>query len=179
MWALLSAETRATFGSDVASFRRGAARGLGDGVGALDPRARVILARRVGRWAVAAIAGERVVDGERGRFAWGAAFVREHGGWRLELGGVAFEGLAPEPLEATGARPELGVRADGAGEVVLVRLWLDGKPVAARRVAELPFRARVSGRPSAPLAPGFHALVVFAATRDSAGALAWPFEVRR
>ena len=178
MWELLSDETRATFGSSLVSFRRGPGRELGDGVGALQPRARVILARRVGRWGVAAIAGERVIEGERGRYAWGAAFVRERGGWKLELGGVAFEGLAPEPLEETEPRPELGVRADGAGEVVRALLWLDGKPVASRRVSELPFTARLSARPAAALAPGFHELVVFAATRDTAGALAWPFEVR-
>ena len=91
---------------------------------------------------------------------------------------MAFEGLAPEPSEETEPGAELGVRADAAGEIVRMLLWLDGRPVGARRVSELPFTARLTAQPRAALAPGVHTLVVFAATRDTAGALAWPFEVR-
>jgi hypothetical protein len=180
MWTLLSAPTQASLGPTYASFRRGAAFEFREGFGSVAPTARVILSRTLnGRWAVAAVSGPRVVEGEREHFAYGAALVRERGGLRLELGGLVFAGHRPEPnTTVDAARPQLSVRASAGQNVADVHAWLDGRALATARGAEdPPFTATIRGVPARPLAPGLHEAVVFAAAGQTAAASAWSFVV--
>ena len=177
-WALLSPETRASMGPTLPEFRRGVAADLEQGLGDLAGRAGVVLSRRVGRWGLAAVAGERVVDGEREHYAYAAAFRLVRGQWRVELGGAVAALLEPGPLDETDAQPELGVKLDASGPLKQALMWLDDRPQAVRRRDEGPFSARLSGRADRPLGPGFHTAVALATTPDTAAAAAWPFEVR-
>ncbi|HSC90409.1 MAG TPA: hypothetical protein VLB86_02000 [Gaiellaceae bacterium] len=177
-WALLSPETRASMGPTLPEFRRGVAADLEQGLGDLAGRAEVVLARRVGRWGLAAVAGERVVEGEREHYAYAAAFRLVRGEWRVELGGAVAALLEPGPLDETDAEPEIGVKLDASGPLKQALMWLDDRPQAVRRRDEGPFSARLSGRVDRPLAPGFHTAVALATTPDTAAAAAWPFEVR-
>jgi hypothetical protein len=180
MWTLLSAPTQASFGPTYAIFRRGVAFEFHEGVGSLAPQARVILSRTLPRgWAVAAVAGERVEEGEREYFAYGAALVREGGALRLELGGVAFSDHRPGPNdEVSESRPRLAVRASAGMNVTEVRAWLDGRALpAGRGASDPPFTARIRALPGRALAPGRHDVVVFAAAGRTAAASAWSFAV--
>lgn len=182
LWARLSAPTRAGLGGTVAGFRGDAGADLVSFLGRVRGRPRVVLSRRVGRrWAVAAIAGRRPAggDGEDEDFAYAVALRRAGAAWRIELGGVIVGGVRPSPLDEVEPTPPL--RADvAAGERPRVfLLWLDGRAVAARAEADTPFAARIRARPARPLRAGRHTGVAFAATRDAAGAVAWPFTVGR
>ena len=178
MWSLLSKDTRAGFGGTLARFRRDAGADYADQFELLSG-ARVLLARRLGRFAVAAIAGMRPPDeGEKPEeYAFALALVREDGGWRVETGGLVLEGMKPGTLDETDRRPQLGARADAAGPVGRLVLWLDGRPFPIARTSELPFTAEIDGRPPRELMPGVHRAVVFANGGGTAAAVAWPFLV--
>jgi hypothetical protein len=179
MWNLLSDPTQASIGPTFADFRGGASANFQTGLGTIAANAKVILSRRLDNdWAVAAVAGDRTVDGKREHYAYGAALLPEEGSLKLELGGVVITGYKPEPLEDVDASPELAANVGAGGDLLDVRMWLDGKPFEAERGAEdTPFTATLRGRPEQPLAPGEHEIVVFAATSETATATAWTFQV--
>lgn len=179
MWDLLTWPTRKSIGPTFADFRRGAAVELREGVGTLAGTPRVVLSRVVvERWGAAALAGQRLVDGELENFAYGAALVREGGGWRLELGGVVIGGLEPEPLSETDAQPAISANVAAGGDIEVLAIWLDGKPLPAVAKSEMHFAAEVSARPRRALAPGRHEVVVFALSDVTASAIAWTFSVQ-
>ena len=182
MWGLLSPETQASFGQTLARFSAGNAHEFEEGVGTLAPAPKVILSRRLDpTWSVAAVAGDRTVEGELEYFTYAAALKSARGGLKLELGGIVASGHRPEPMtEIDERRPELAVNLAAGADIVEALLWLDGSRISARRGAdERPFTATLSGRPRRPLAPGRHQVVVFAATRGTAEASAWTFVVKR
>jgi hypothetical protein len=178
MWTLLSKATHASFGPSLRQFSRGTAPELAENFEDFR-QARVALSRVLGeRWAVGAVVGRYETDEDEPEpAAYAAALRREDGRWRLELGGVVIARLEPDPLEEVGRRPELRAEAEAGREIDRMLVWLDGRPVAVRPERKLPFTAEIQGVPERPLEPGDHAMVVFAETRDTAGALAWPFEV--
>jgi hypothetical protein len=178
MWALLSEPTRRSIGPGVASFARGTAPDLimsfedfRDG--------RILLSRRLDDvWAVGAIAGrDEPEDGDPEPAAYAAALRREGATWRIELYGLVIARLRPEPLDTTGDRPEVRAEAQAGDDVERMLLWLDGDAARVPYAWTSAFTAEVRGRPSEPVREGEHALVVFAATRSTAAALAWSFEV--
>lgn len=178
MWALLSEATRASIGPSFRQFSGGTAPELSENFEDFE-QARVTLSRALDdRWAIGAVVGlYESEDEEPEPAAYAAALRREDGRWRLELGGVVVARLEPDPLEEVGRRPELRAEAEAGGEIERMLVWLDGRPVGVRPERKLPFTAEIRGVPDRPLAPGDHALVVFAETQDTAGALAWPFAV--
>lgn len=180
MWNLLTEPTRASIGPTFEDFRADAAINFQSGLGTLAPTAKVILSRKLADdWAVAAVSGDRTVEGKKERFAYGAALLPEAGTFKLELGGVVVAGFKPDPLaELDDPRPTLGANVGAGGDLTDVRMWLDGKPFPAKRGAnDTPFTASLSGKPDSPLAPGIHEVVVFAATSATATATAWSFTV--
>jgi hypothetical protein len=180
MWALLSDPTQASFGPTFAAFRRGAAFEFRDGLGSLAPNARVTFSRTLaGGWAVAAVSGERNTEGERERFAYAAALVRERGALRLELGGIVFSDHRPEPNgDIKETRPRLSVKASAGRNVTAVRAWLDGRALPTTRGADdPPFTATIRALPDRVLSRGLHEVVVFAAAGDTAAAASWGFVV--
>ncbi|MGE5691467.1 MAG: hypothetical protein ACM33B_13000 [Pseudomonadota bacterium] len=177
MWPLLSPETQETMGPTLPEFRRGLAFDVHNDVSTFRSMPRVVLSRRVGRWAVATVTGDRVRDdGEQERWAYGAAFRLVDGRWRLELGGVAFAGLHPVPNDEEDATPVLRAEADASGRLLRAAFWLDGAPQRVVRVGSRPFSGAFRGDPQG-VAPGFHVVTVLATTPDTAAAVAWPFEV--
>jgi hypothetical protein len=182
MWNLLSEPTRASIGPTFADFRGGAAQEFEAGLGSLAPSAKVILSRSLrDDWSVAAVAGEREVEGEEEPeyYAYGAAMLPENGEPKLELGGVVITGYKPDPLAVLDdPKPKLAANVGAGGDLTDVRMWLDGKPFPTERGAnDTPFTATLRGQVASPLAPGRHEVVVFASTSDTATATAWTFEV--
>jgi hypothetical protein len=181
MWALMSGPTQASIGPTFEDFRAGASQELEAGLGSLAATAKVIFSRKLpDDWAVAAVAGDRTIDGKTEHYAYGAALFPENGALKLELGGVVITGYKPEPLEELDdPRPKLAANVGAGGDLTDVRMWLDGKPFPAERGAnDAPFTATLRGQPEQPLKPGRHAIVVFAATDGTATVTAWTFTVK-
>lgn len=167
MRRLLSAPTRASFGPGAAEEVARQLEGFAD--------ARIVLAADLGDgWGVGAVSG-RDEDGDPA--AWAAALRREEGAWRVELGGVFFTRLRPQPLKETEPDPEIRVEAQAGGEVDDVRVWLDSRELRAHAFRRAPFTREVWGRLAGETSPGVHTLVAFAVAGETAGAFAWPFEV--
>jgi hypothetical protein len=177
MWALLSRPTRLSIGPTLAAFARGTAPELAKDVE--DFRGgRVLLSRRLDDvWAVGAVSGRYVQDGESEPAGYAAALRREEGTWRIELGGLVIARLRPEPLDRTGDRPAFRAEAQAGAQIERMLLWLDGGATSVGRSWTSPFSAELRGRPRSGLASGEHVVVVFASTEDTAAALAWTFEV--
>lgn len=178
MWAMLSPATRESLGPTFPEFRRDVALELTDGIGTIARGGEVVLARGLAPGlGLAALAGERTVDGEVEDYAYAAAFVRMGGAWRLEIGGAAVNTLEPDPEETTGRTPELKASVQAPGRVERLLLWLDGEPVAGRRDDDGLFSATLRAEPDGELADGRHVLVVFGSGGGAAVAAAWPFRV--
>src|SRR5918999_5827871 len=97
MWGQLSGPTQASIGPTLDEFRATTASELQEGLGTLAKTARVILSRELpGDWGVAAIAGEREIEGDTEYYAYGVALAQEGGQWKIELGGVVITGLKPD-----------------------------------------------------------------------------------
>ena len=179
MWNLLTGPTQASIGPTLDEFRATTAIELQEGLGTLANSARVILSRELpDDWAVAAIAGERDVEGDTEYYAYGVAMAQEEGQWKIELGGVVITGLKPDPLAETDARPDVKASVGAGGDLGQVLMWLDGKPLPANRTGDSPFAASLSARPARALAPGRHEVVVFAASELTATAVAWTVSVQ-
>ena len=179
MWNLLTEPTQASIGPTLDEFRTTTAIELQEGLGTLAKSARVILSRELPQdWGVAAIAGEREVEGDTEYYAYGVAMAQEEGQWRIELGGVVVTALKPDPLAETDARPDIEANVGAGGELGQVLMWLDGKPLPATRSGDSPFAASMSARPARALAPGRHEVVVFASSELTATAVAWTFSVQ-
>jgi hypothetical protein len=178
MWALLSEPTRRSVGPGVKSFEVGTApditKSFEDFRGG-----RVLLSRSLDdEWAVGAVTGRyEPEDGEPEPAAYAAALRHEGETWRIELYGLVIARLRPEPLGTTDDRPEVRAEAQAGDEIDRMLLWLDDVAASAPYVRTSAFTGEVRGRPSEPVPGGEHALVVFAKTRATAGALAWSFEV--
>ena len=178
MWSELSIPTRASLGPTLQDFSGGNASEFALGLGTLAPSARIVLSRQIGdSYGVAAIAGTRKVDGKDEEFAYGAALLQEDNRWKLELGGIVITGLAPEPLEKVGRRPQIASNVGAAGQLIELHMWLDGKPLRVRNNGLTPFTAKLTAVPPTPLKAGRHVAITFAATDETATATAWPFTV--
>ena len=179
MWGLLTGPTQASLGPTLDDFRTTSATELQEGLGTLAGTARVILSRRLPNdWGIAAIAGEREVEGESEYYAYGVALAQEAGAWKIELGGVVVTGLKPDPLAETDANPAIAANIGAGGELDQALMWLDGEPLRARRSSDSPFAAALSAQPPEALAPGPHEVIVFGSTDITASAIAWTFSVQ-
>lgn len=168
MRALMSVDTRASFGPGAVEEIARQLEGFAE--------ARIVLGRPLDeRWAVGAVAG-RNEEGEPA--AWAAALRLESDRWRVELGGVFFTRMRPAPLEKTDPRAEIRVEAQAGGEVDELRTWVGERPIRAHAFRRQPFTREIWGRLQAALPEGQHTLVAFASAGETAGAFAWPFEVR-
>jgi hypothetical protein len=178
MWAELSVPTRASIGPTLGDFQEGRSSEFRQGLGTLADSARVVLSRQVGgQFGVAAIVGTRTVGGEEEEFAYGVALLNEDGKWKLELGGLIITGLLPEPLSVAKPDATIASNVGAAADITELHMWLDGKPLEVRNEGETPFTAELSATPSPPMAAGRHVAVTFAATSETATAIAWPFSV--
>ena len=180
MWTLLTEPTQASIGPTLDDFRGDAAINFQSGLGTIAKNARVILSRKLADdWSVAAVIGDRTVDGKKEEFAYGTAMLPERGGPKIELGGVVITGQKPDPTSTiTETQPTIAANVGAGGDLKDVRMWLDGKGFPAQRGAnDTPVTATLRGKPEEPLAKGLHTVVVFAATEETATASAWTFTV--
>lgn len=167
MHALMSADTRASFGP-------GTGRELADQLAGFG-EARIVLGQALGDgWAVGAVAGRNEDDEPA---AWAAALRLENDRWRVELGGVFFTRMRPVPLGEADPRAEIRVEAQAGGEIDELRTWIDREPLRAYAFRRHPFAREIWGRLRTALPEGEHTLVAFASAGETAGAFAWPFEV--
>ena len=178
MWALLSRPTRASIGPTFGAFAYGTAPNITKSLVDFRPSGVLVSRQLDDRWAIGALRGRyEPEDGEPIPGAYAAALRRERGTWRLELDGLVIARLRPQPLEQASDRPELRAEAEGGASVDRMLLWVDGRAASPRAYDTSPFSRQVDGRLRDPLPAGDHAAVVFAATRNTADALAWTFEV--
>lgn len=180
LWDLLSRQSRQHFGPTFADFENGAATSLEEGVGSFaGTDYGVILAVTTpGGWGVAAVAGQRVAEGQREFASYAVALRPVRDTFRIELGGpVELTPLVQgsQPL-AAGDRVSFGARAPGP--IDHAALWVDGRPVDTLAAGSDPTQVVVAGRPSDPLVPGPHVGIAFAQSGDEATAVAWTFDVR-
>lgn len=172
-WRLLSPASRRRLGP-FSAFASGVAAELSEGAGsyARSSDLSTALSRALGGgWAVAAVAGTRIVEGTREHSAYAVPLRRVGGAWRIELGGTVE--LRPEkPAEQPTSTPvEVSFTAVAKEKLRQIALWVDGRERALRHTA---------GHYTSTYAPsgGGHVAVAFAATSSEAGATAWTFHVR-
>jgi len=178
MWGLLSEPTRRSIGPGLLPFSRGTATDLFDSFEDFR-QGRVLLSRRLDdTWAVGAVSGRFDTDEDDSEpAAYAVALRREHGKWRVELAGLVIARLRPPPADTASDRPELGAEAQAGSNVERMLLWLDGTAARVPYERTSPFTGEIDGRPQETVGRGEHAVVVFAETRDTAGAQAWTFDV--
>lgn len=175
MWAELSAATRERYVS-LEDFRNGGFTPFAEGVGsyARSGGYEAVLDETVGeRWGVAAITGERAVEGTRERGAYAAAAVVENGEWKLELGGggPALLPVAPAPDAASPDPDSVSARVEGAEAFEEARLWIDD-----RELDDVTHSGDTFTASTFELAPGPHVAVAFAVVAGRPLATAWAFE---
>jgi hypothetical protein len=178
MWGLLSEPTRRSIGPGLLPFSRGTASDLFDSFEDFR-QGRVLLSRRLDdTWAVGAVSGRfDTGEGDSEPAAYAVALRREGGKWRVELAGLVIARLRPPPSDTAGDRPELGAETQAGSNVERMLLWLDGAAARVPYERTSSFTGEIDGRPEERIAHGEHAVVVFAQTRDTAGAQAWTFDV--
>lgn len=175
MWAELSAATRERYVS-LEDFRNGGFTPFAEGVGsyARSGGYETVLDETVGgRWGVAAITGEREVEGTRERGAYAAAAVVENGEWKLELagGGAALVPVAPTPSAASPDPDSVSARVEGKQAFEQVHLWVDD-----RELEDVAQSGDTFSASAFELAPGPHVAVAFAVVGGRPVATAWAFE---
>lgn len=178
MWALLSAGSREQLGPTRAEFSEELASDLERGLGSFGgtPYETVLSVTTGSGWGVAAVAGGRVRGGDAEYAAYGAALRLEDGEWRVHLGDP-IDIVNNEPGQTTAdRRPRVQFELSAEAPVDEAGVWLDGAPLPAT-AGGTPDAVTIVATPDAPLAPGWHVLVLFGRAGDEATAGATPFEV--
>jgi len=169
LWGLLTPLSRKQLGPTRAAFARKYGKGFREGVGTFagTPYQMVISKRDEGGWSVAAIAGNRVRDGQEEFASYGAAARKDGNKWLLELG-------APLELKrlADAAPGTIAVEMSAGDPIEAAGLWLDGEALPAHVQGQ---RARFVVAGQLPGEPAADAVVVaFARTAAAASAGAFP-----
>jgi hypothetical protein len=181
MWELLSQPTQRRLGPTLERFRSGAGRLLARELGAFVPgRSRVFLEEPItSLFAVAAYGGRTRVGGRQPYGTYAAAFRREAGGWRLELGGpVGLRPLGPDPGAVEDGTLQLAAEVESAAPIVEGGMWLDGQAVPGRTAGAGATRVTMFSEARGRIPRGPHAVIAFASTFADASALAWTFLYR-
>jgi hypothetical protein len=181
LWELLSQPTQQRFGPTLERFRTGAGRRLARELGAfVTGRSRVFLEEPItSLFAVAAYGGRTRLGGRQPYGTYAAAFRREGGAWRLELGGpVALRPLGPDPGAVEDGALQVAAEVESAAPIVEGGMWLDGQAVPGRTAGLGARRVTMFGDARAGLPRGPHAVVAFASTFADASAIAWTFLYR-
>jgi hypothetical protein len=177
MWSMLSHRTRNSFGGSFTRFRDRRAHEVEETVAALSlVESTVLLQQRItGTWAVAALAGEQIVEGRSVHLAYAAALRFEGRAWKIELTNrVLIEPLRPEPGERLARRTQLAAQIDAARPIEEAGLWLDGDALRTRG-GGTSSHSQTMFAESGRLATGPHFVIAFASAGNDAAALAWTF----
>jgi hypothetical protein len=175
MWALLSRSSQTRFGS-LARFRNRGATDFEEGLGSFARGSfHTVLSGPIGaRWAVAAIAGQRRVEGSSEYAAYAAALHREAGAWRLQVAGqIELLPLRPVDGKTVSSPTQLAVEVRSPNALDNLGIWLDGRAVPGKSGGS-PQRLTAFTQPLG-VAPGRHTVVVFASAGKGAAAVAWTF----
>jgi hypothetical protein len=176
MWAELSTTTQGRWGPTVDDFAEGTAIELAEGLGSYARGSYAVVLDEIvaGRWAVAAVTGQREVEGMVERGAYAAAAVLQDGEWKLELGGTpSVTPAQPEPGTVVSGLSRAIANVVSATDQLDARMWLDGHELAG-----VIFRAKKIEAPLELLVPGTQVLVAFVADDNHPAATAWAFTVR-
>ena len=178
MWGLLTATSQEQLGPTQEEFADELGADLQRGLGSFAGTGfdTVLSLRTDSGFGVAAIAGARERDGRDEYAAYGTALRREDGAWRVELGGPVELAANAPPRSTTDRRPAIQFEIVAGAPVDEAGVWLDGAPLPANAQSRADAVTVVS-RPEAPLAPGWHVLVLFGRAGDAATAGARPFLV--
>lgn len=178
MFSLLSRRARTRFGPTEQAFARGSGKELATALG-LFPRTGsydvVLSVRATDLWAVAAISGFAVNQGDKQYGAYAVPLTRENGRLKIELGGtVSFGPLTPDTELPSGPTPDVSTEISASEPILESRIWVDGSGLAPTLS---PDELLLSAEVTNPLPSGRHTVVTFAATQSSAGANAFVFTV--
>jgi hypothetical protein len=169
IWLLLTPESQERLGPTLAEFAERFGNDFQEGVGTFSgsPYGVAISRRDEEGWGVAAIAGNRVREGEEEFATYGAAVRLDGDRWLLELGApIELTRLVDAPPGVI----QVEMSADDAIEAA--GLWLDGEPLLAHvegRRGDFVVEAELP-----PDASGTSVVVTFARTATAAGAGAFP-----
>jgi hypothetical protein len=169
VWLLLTPESQERLGPTLAQFAERFGNDFQEGVGTFSgsPYGVAMSKRDEGGWGVAAIAGNRVREGNEEFAAYGAAFRLVGDQWLLELGApIELTRLVDAPVGVIQVEMAADAVIEGAG------LWVDGDALPARvegRRADLVVEGELP-----PEASGTSVVVAFARTGDAASAGAFP-----
>ena len=161
--------SRKQLGPTRADFARKYGEGFREGVGTFagTPYETVISRRDDGGWGVAAIAGNRIRDGQEEFAAYGAAARHDGNRWLLELG-------APLELKrlADAAPGTIAVEMSAGDPIEAAGLWIDGEALPADVEGQrdnFVVEGQLPGEPAADAV-----VVAFARTAAAASAGAFP-----
>lgn len=181
MWRTFSTRTRRRLGPTLDAFRVGAAPVLERTLSSFADDYELLLSEPVStEFAVAALSGQRTVQGVLRNGAFAAALRFERGRWRVLVGGpVKITPTRPIPGERVLTRTKLG--ADFAAHVAVRQagLWFDGLLFGPSSARTDPRHLGMVGEAPQPLAEGVHRVVAFASAGHEAAARAWAFTVTR
>jgi len=179
MWPLLSAQSQAQLGGNEQAF---ASRYVAEVERALGPFAKsqlrtILSARTSTGFGIAAVAGQRTLNGETTDAAAAAGLVRGDGSWKLDLASpILLRRVAPLSGNVS-PDPAIEIRVQARVPVREGGLWLDGRPLAAKAGGSDPSRVLITARPPSPLRPGSHTVVVYAVAGTRITAAAFAFDV--
>ena len=181
LWELLSSESRQRLGPTIEDFAQELGPKFQGGLGAFagTDYELVLAVEMPSGWGVAAIAGVRERDGREEFATYAAAFRRESGEWKIELGApLDLIRVKPEGTQTAEARPDIVIRIDAATKIEEAGLWLDGEPLPAKGRSADGREVVIAGQPDVALSPGNHVVVIFAESGDTANAGSMPVDVR-
>jgi hypothetical protein len=176
MWSLLSLPSQGRLGPEVEDFAAGYATRFRDGLGTFAGTSYevVLSVATMTGWGVAAIAGDRVRDGEEEFATYAAALRREGDGWKLELDApVNLRRVEPEGTTTSDPEPRIVLVIEAETAIEEAGLWLDGKPLTANVRGSDGRQITLEALPR-DLSPGRHSVVVFGRTGDLAAAGSTP-----
>lgn len=180
VWSLLSTVSQERLGPTQEDFARRYTESFRTGVGTFAGTAyeTVLAVEMPSGWGVAAIAGDRVRQGQDEYGTYAAALRFEDGAWKLELGDeVVLRSVSPAEDPTADRRPPIGVRIQAPAQVEEVGIWLDGQPLRGKASGTSPHDVTITGLPPGDLAPGQHVIVVFGRAGELAAAGSTPFRV--
>jgi hypothetical protein len=179
MFALLSTRARSRFGPTAAAFGKGTGKELATALGLFEKTGGYdvsLSVRATSLWAVAAITGFAVHEGEKQYGAYAAPLLKQAGEWKIELGGtVTFGPLTPDTQLPSDATPDISSEITASEPILESRIWVDRQGIAPD---VSPDELLLSAEVTSPLPPGRHTVVTFASTQSSAGANAFVFTVK-
>jgi hypothetical protein len=128
MWDLLSTRTQARYGPTPEAFGKRTGKELARALGLFAKTGKydvTLSERATPLWAVAAISGYAVHEGDKQYGAYAVPLRKENGKWKIELGGtVNFSPLTPDTELPSESTPDISAEVTASEPILDSRLWV-------------------------------------------------------